>query len=631
MTDNKVINELKILALEMINHAGSGHSGSVLSCGDALYTLYTKHLLTDGSKHMLRDRFVFSNGHVCAIQYALFAGLGIIDFDEIKSFRKYGALLAGHPEIQVAGVDANTGPLGQGLANAVGMAIAETIMEKRFGASHYTYCMVGDGCLEEGVGLESLSVAGLYKLNKLIVLYDKNNVTLDGHLTLSSHDDMTMKFRAMNFDVIECDGHDMVEIDNAIIKAKKSKEKPTVIILNTIMAKDTVLEGSCLSHGKVFDDDEINRLKKLYKINNKKLSISEEAKLFLNNKKIKIISKFNEKIAKFNEKLNKNKILLENYNNFINNNFKSNILLDSKNQSTRDANNIVLTEIAKTRENLVVLSADLSNSTKVKINDGGVYSAENRLGKNIAIGIREHAMGAIANGMALHGGLVPVVSTFLSFSNYMLPPIRMAGIMNLPVIFTFSHSSSYDAGDGITHVPVEQIDQIRLMPNITVVRPHDMAEIAQSYNSFFIDKNPMCLCVSKASSNFIGKKKDMDKGAYFVTHDDAKINIMASGSEVDIAMAVKDVLAKQNIIANVISVPSIEIFERQSEKYKATMLDKPLFVIETSTCIKYLKYTREEYIFNIQDYGVSGDSESIKSHFGYNANTIAKTIIKKLK
>jgi len=631
MIEKQISNELKVLALEMINNAGSGHSGSVLSCTDALYTLYTRHILTNGSKNMLRDRFVMSNGHVSTALYSVLAGLGYIDFEDIKSFRKYGGKLTGHVEVEVDAIDASTGPLGQGVANAVGIALAETIMNEKFGCGHHTYCMFGDGCLQEGVAIEALSIAGLYKLNKLIFLYDKNDVTLDGDLKKSSSDNVVEKFKAMNLNVITCDGYNIEKIDKAIIKAKQSKEKPTVIILKTVIGKDTKLENSNKSHGAVYSVDEINSLKKKYKIRNEYLSLNEKTKEYLNLKKLEINSKITEKIAKFNENLNKNKELLKKYNNFINNSFKYKTKTIKEKLSTRDINNRLLAELAKTNDNIVTLSADLSSSTKVKIEEGGNYSHINRLGKNIAVGIREHAMGAIANGIALHGGIVPITSTFLVFSNYMLPSIRMAGIMNLPVIFTFSHSTAYDIADGITHVPVEQLDQLRLIPNITTFRPCDSVELKSAYNWFYENKKPMCLCVSKTATQPVNAKEEMNGGAYFVTNEKSSINIMASGADVEIALQLQFELKKENIIANVISMISMEVFENQTKSFKKQFLNKPLFVVETSTCVKYLKYTSEDKIFNISKFGISADSVNMKSYYGHDLSTMVNKIKKILK
>jgi len=630
--ESKISNELKVLALEMINNDGSGHSGSVLSCGDALYTLYTRHLLTDGTKNNFRDRFVLSNGHVCAIHYAVLAGLGYIDIEELKTFRKYGTRLTGHPEIELAGVDASTGPLGQGVGNAVGMAIAETIMNKHFGVDNYTYCIAGDGCLQEGVGLESLSIAGLYKLNKFILLYDKNNVTLDGDLNISSVDDFKLKFRSMNFNVLECDGHDIDKIDKAIIKAKQSKDKPTVIILNTVIAKGTKLENSNKSHGAVFAKEEIDLLKQKLNIDNEYLSLNKETKEFLNNKKIEINNKFNEKILKITENLNKNKELLKKYNKFIKNDFKFKVKLDKTKMGIRDANNYVLNEINKSKENIVTMSADLSSSTKVKINNSEMYSANNRLGKNIAMGIREHSMGAIANGIALYGGLNVITSTFLTFSNYMIQPIRMAAIMNLPVMFTFSHTSHIDSADGTTHVPIEQLDQLRLIPNTIVARPCDMEEILECYNIWQKDNKPMCLCVAKSSGNFnVKNSEDVKYGAYYLTTEKTNINIIASGTDVDLAMQVKNILNEKRIKVNVVSMLSFDIFEKQTKQYKNKILNKELFAIEMGIALHYLKYVKEENIFNIKEFGVTADAENCKKHFNLTAEIVSNKIIRSLK
>ena len=630
MTDKRVSNELKVLGLETINSAGSGHSGSVLSCGDVLYTLYTKHLVTDGTKSMLRDRFVLSNGHACAGLYAILANMGYFKVEELKKFRKYDSLLTGHPEIEIPGIDASTGPLGQGVANAVGMAIAESVLSAKFGLEHYTYCMVGDGCLEEGVALEALSIAGLYKLNKFILLYDKNDVTLDGKLKLSNTDKMVKKFQAMNFNVIECNGHNIRMIDEAFKHAKKCKDKPSVIIFKTIIGKDTELAGSNLSHGKVYSVEDIQALRKKYSLTSPVMDLSAAAKEELKKRQNKILQIFKEREENF-------KILLKNdekneklYKKYLNNDFKFKIKANKKEMSTRDANNVALNDYAKTVENLIVLSADLSSSTKVKINDGGLYSAENRLGRNVAVGIREHAMCAIANGIALHGGLKVACSTFLTFSNYMLPAIRMAGIMNLPVMFVFSHSSVYDTVDGITHIPVEQLDQLRLIPNITVARPCCLNECAVVYDWWEKLNSPICVSLSRAKLNGYAINENINKGAYILTDGKGDVVVMASGSEVDLAMQVKEKLQNE-LKVDVVSVPSLEIFEKQTKAYKNKILNKPLFVIESGTCVKYYKYTSDERIFNVCEFGRTGDEANLKKHFGYDVDIIATKILKIIK
>ena len=627
--DQKISNELKILALEEINNAGSGHSGSVLSAGDILYTLYTKHLLSDEKGNAIdRDRFVLSNGHACAGLYAILAGLNYFNITELKKFRQFNGLLTGHPEIEIPGIDASTGPLGQGVGNAVGMAIAESILDARFNLTHYTYCMVGDGCLEEGVGLEVLSVAGLYKLNKFILLYDKNDVTLDGKLEKSNTDDMVMKFKSMNFNVLECDGHNIDEINNSITQAKQEKDRPTVIIFHTIIGKDTRLAGSNLSHGKVFSIEEIVELKNKLNVTSPILDLSEDTKQRLNKIKQEISKKYQKKSDRYSNFLDKNKELQKKYINFINNDFSYKEKEFIENSSTRQMNNKVLNEIAKEVENILVLSADLSSSTKVKIEQDSEYSATNRLGKNIAVGIREHAMGAIANGIALHKGFNVICSTFLTFSNYLLPAIRMASIMHLPIMFTFSHSSIYDTPDGITHLPVEQLDQLRLTPNLLVCRPFNSTEIYQSYNWLFTRNQPVCLCLSRGDIEYCPSNYEVIKGGYRLFIDNSTDGyILSSGSEIPLAIEVMDKLeGKYNL--NVVSMLSIEIFEEQTTRYKNSILSKPIFVIESSTAVKYLKYTNEDRIFAIKEFGSTGDEANLKKKYGFTSNTIAKKILK---
>lgn len=629
--DEKISNELKILALETINNAGSGHSGSVLSAGDILYTLYTKHLLTNGIKTMNRDRFVLSNGHACAILYSILAGLEYFDFSELKKFRKFNGMLSGHPEIEIPGIDASTGPLGQGVGNAVGMAIAESIMNARFNLSHYTYCMVGDGCLEEGVGLEALSIAGLYKLNKFILLYDKNDVTLDGKLSKSSADNIIMKFQAMNFNVLECDGHNIDAIDDAITLAKKEKNRPTLIIFHTIIGKDTSLEGSNLSHGKVFDKEEIARLRNKLNITSPYLDLSEETKNQLKKIKQEILKKYQKRVDNFSKYLDENKDLEKKYFKFIENKFNYKEKEFIENNSTRQLNNKVLNEIAKKVENIVVLSADLSSSTKVKIENDSDYSSTNRQGRNIAVGIREHAMGAIANGIALHKGLNVICSTFLAFSNYMLPAIRMAAIMKLDVMFVFSHSSIYDTPDGITHLPVEQLDQLRLIPDLIVCRPFNSTELYRSYDWYFNRKGPICLILSRADIEYCPSNDDVSKGGYKLFVDNScDAYILSSGSEVPLAIEVMDKLENYYNV-NVVSMLSLEIFEEQNNRYKNSILSKPIFVIESGTCVKYLKYTSEDKIFSVKSFGTSGDEANLKKKYGYTSDIIAKKIINVMK
>lgn len=628
MLDKKAVNELKILALETISNAGSGHSGSVLSCGDILYTLYTKHLLSNQTDSILRDRFVLSNGHASAMLYAILGGLGYFNLEELKNFRKYNGMLTGHPEIEIPGVDASTGPLGQGVGNAVGMAIAETMLNKKFKLDHYTYCMAGDGCLLEGVAWEALSIAGLYKLNRFILLYDCNKVTLDGNLIDSSNDNIKLKFKSINFNVIECDGHNILKIDKAINNAKKS-DKPTVIIFNTIIGKDTSLANSNKSHGKVFSEQEIAEIRKNLKVVSPKLNLSEDVKSFLKEKNLKIVEKFEEKVVNFNKFLKNNKKIEDLYIKFINNDFKFKIKEIKENLSTREINGKILNDICSSVENIVVLNADLSSSTKVRIVKSDNYSINNREGRNINLGIREHAMGSIANGIALHKGLRVITSTFLTFSNYMMPAIRMACIMKLPVMFTFTHSNCYETDDGVTHLPVEQLEQLRIMPDCIVCRPANFKENKICYDWWYEYNNPLCLSLSRAKVLNFATEQDVSKGMYYIEKTQkADLTIMSSGSEVEIAMQVKDLLKEYKI--NLISVPSLEIYENTPAKDKLK-INQPLFVIESSTCYKYLKYTPDDKIFSIRKFSKTGDVENLKNENKFSAEKIAENIKKIMK
>lgn len=626
MKEKQVVNELKMLALEAITNAGSGHSGVVMSSGDILYTLYTRHLISDGVDP-LRDRFVISNGHGSAILYAMLASMGYFDMSELKGFRQYGWMLTGHPEMHTPGVEANTGPLGQGVANAVGMAIAETIMNARFGAAHYTYCLAGDGCLQEGVALEALSIAGLYKLNKFILLYDKNDITLDGRLDMSSIDDVTKKFEAMNFNVIHCDGHNIDKIDRAIVKAKKSTDKPTIIVCQTIIGEKTYLAGSHESHGKAFNREELTVIAKTLGVDKPFLDLTEETKAFMQAKKQSVIEELNNR--KKNFILDKHKA--KEYKRYLDNDFSFKVKENNKNLATRVANKMVLNEIAKKVDNIVVLSADLSTSTKVVLDEGGNYSAENRLGKNIAVGIREHAMGAIANGIALHGGFNVICSTFLAFSNYMMPPIRLAANMNLNVIFTFSHSSIYDSRNGVTHVPTEQLDQLRLIPNLTVWRPADFNECVTGYEWFFNHQGPMSLIVSRTALPAYPMHEEAINGGYYLINNNAKVNLISSGGELGFAVRAHELLKEAGISTNVVSVPSIEVFESQSARYKNKIMSKDNFVIESSPCVKYYKYAPVENIFSCTEFGVTGGEDELRDHFGFKPEDLVKKIMKVLK
>lgn len=644
--EQNICNQIKLNALNMIRIANSGHSGIVLSSAELIYTLYFKHMniSSKAPNWANRDRFVMSAGHGSALLYSTLGMLEYYDKDYINTFRKMGSSLAGHPEVSTNGVDVSTGPLGQGIGNAVGLAIAESIISRKLSLSknnplsHFTYCLCGDGCLMEGVALESIAIAGHFQLNKLILIYDKNNITLDGKLSDVTTTDYAKMFESNNWNVIEVEnGHSIDEIDIAIIQAKKSKSKPTIIIANTKIGNQTKLEGSNKSHGAVFDICEINRLKELWNLTD---GFGKNENEFIK------------------------KVITKNYNTYLNNveNFK-NCKLDAphtyneicfakerledfdlcgvninKDISGRDASKILLNKFANDNWNVLSVSVDVSGSTKSEIANSSLYSATNRLGRNIHLGIREHAMGAICNGLALHGEFKVFASSFLVFSDYLKPSIRMASIMGLPVTYLFTHDSIAVGEDGATHQPIEQLDSFRAMPNIKLYRPADSLELSACYSMAIETKcEPSIIILSRQSLPILKSSFSKTKyGAYIIKKckDVPQINLIATGSEVSIAIKASFKLSKLGIKNNVISIPCISLFEKQTEKYKDKILDKGVLarlIIEASSGISLEKYLGQNgKMLVMNTFGESGTPNQLLAKYGFTVDNIVENAIKLL-
>ncbi len=618
MNSQKMCNVAKLLALQSINKAGSGHSGIVMSCGEIMQALFERHLkiCSINPDWAVRDRFVLSAGHGSAIYYSYLYMLGFLSLEDIKNFRQINSNTPGHPEITTLGVDCSTGPLGQGIANAVGMAIAETMINARMkDFSHYTYCLCGDGCLMEGVALEAISLAGNLCLNKLILLYDMNSCTLDAELKITNTEDIKMKFLACNFNVLEVDGHNIDEIDKAIIKAKKCKQKPSVIICKTIIGKDTKYANSNISHGKVLSLEELRSLEKLWGIKGN-FSIPLDVK-----NDIKLMQKL--KVALYKDYNNAE------YKKFAGKSFNLDIKpfgYDFK--STRELGGIYLQEYAKFKENIISLSADVFSSTKTKILDGGIYSKDCRLGRNIYCGIREHAMAGIANGIALHGEFKVVVSTFLAFVDYMRPAIRMSALMNLDVIYVLTHDSVVVGQDGATHQPVEQIDSLELIPNLTTIRPCDENEVIGGLKLAF-EKTPSVLIMSRQNLKRVDNSStNLDNGAYFVLKSNkAKINIFAQGSEVGVAIQLADRLKRHKILTNIISCPVLSLFNIKDLPCKSNMKN---IAISYGTGWAFLKKIGNVFLISNSNFGKSGKEEDVLKFLGLDVDSIEDKIMKYL-
>lgn len=644
----KVIDNIRALGIDMISEAKSGHPGIVLGAAPIIATLYTNHIKVkqDEPNWINRDRFVMSAGHGSALLYAtLFMSGYDIPFEEIKNFRKINSLTPGHPEYGVTnGVDVSTGPLGQGFATSVGMAISERFLRNYFGdkiINHYTYVLCGDGDLMEGISYEAASLAGHLNLNKLIVLYDSNGITLDGELKTSFEEDIKTRFEAMNWNyILVDDGEDTEALDNAIIEAKKSLSKPTIIEIKTIIGMYSKNEGTCKVHGSPLDPEDINNIKERLGLRQIPFAISletqNEMKEFIYDRNAKEYRDWVEEVEKLDDKKKSELELL------INNDKPVKIqeidydYPEDGKDSTRNVSGKIINSIAKTYPFLIGGSADVSKSSMARILNTDDFCLVTPSGRNINFGIREHAMGAIANGIAL-SGMTPFVSTFFSFSDYLKPAMRMSALMNLPVIYVFSHDSISVGEDGPTHQPIEQLAALRAMPNFDTYRPADANETIGAYKAILELRKPAAIVLgrnkvkieeSTSSSNVIN-------GAYIVQKElnDLEAIIITSGEELELTMKVYNNLIEKGYGIRIVSMPSMERFEANSNEYKNEILPAGVktFVIEASASLSWYKYVKDKsYMFTIDEFGKSGNKESVLDYFGFTVENIEKRIEEKL-
>ncbi len=558
--DEKAIDYLRITGCNMITRAKSGHPGVVLGGAPIMYAIYKNaNINSSDSNYFNRDRIVVSAGHASALYYATLQLFGYnISIDDLKAFRQLGSNTPGHPEVHITdGVDASTGPLGQGVANAVGMAIAESYMAARYNQEdnnlidHYTYVFCGDGCLMEGVAQEAISLAGHLRLNKLIMLYDCNQVTIEGKLNKANTENVKAKFTSQGWNVLEVkNGTSIDEIEIAINLAKNVHNKPSIIIVNTTIGHASDLAGNAKCHGSPFSLEQILNIKLNLDYQDEDWTIPEDVQKHIakiNKAKLKEYKAYQKNLDKYKKKYYSDYIELRDCVDGCEYDLLS-IINEHKhkfsdNQSTRDINSIVLNAVSKVAPQLIGGNADLGPSTKAVLKEEEDYSYNNRAGKNLYFGIREHAMGAICNGISLHGGLIPYCGTFFAFENYMTPAIRMAALSPTPVIFTFTHDSIAVGEDGPTHQSIEQIATLRAMPNIRVFRPCNYEENFVAYDCALNTRYPTALVLSRQGFERIpGNAKDAQKGGYIIkaAPKAAKATIIATGSEVALAVAVAD-------------------------------------------------------------------------------------------
>lgn len=652
INQSKIVDQIRCLGIDMIDEAKSGHPGIVLGAAPIIYTVYAHHLRIDPSNPNFfgRDRFVMSAGHGSALLYSTLYMAGYdLSVEDLRNFRKIGSKTPGHPEYGVTpGVDMSTGPLGQGIASAVGMALAESKLANIFNTEdnklidYYTYVLAGDGDLMEGISYEACSLAGSLKLNKLIVLYDSNSVCLDGTTDKTFNENISMRFISQGWNVITVvDGENISSIDEAIIEAKKSTDKPTLIEIKTTIGKYSKHQGTNKAHGTPLDKEDITHIKELLKIRDIPFTISKTAcddmRYLIEKRCSNLSANFEEKKDKLSES---KKELLE-YFTGEDKSVKLNDLVYEPNEDNKEATRVtsqkVLNSLVPNHPELFGGSADLFAANKTYVEKVGDFSADNRNGKNIFFGVREHAMGAIMNGLALCG-FRAYGSTFLSFSDYLKPSIRMACLMNLPVVYIFSHDSISVGEDGPTHQPVEQLNMLREMPNLDVYRPADANEVIGAYKNALMNNKPIAIILSRNTTPILENTKvnEVEKGGYIAYEPIKKPDgiIISSGEEVHIALEVAKNLMVKGIQIRVVSMPNLITFLNQDDDYIESIIPVEIrkIVIEASTTYIWSRLVfNSKYIIGLSEYGLSGSKKDLYEHFGFDVKAIEEKVENLLK
>ena len=644
---NDLANCIRFLSIDAVQKANSGHPGMPMGMADVATVLF-KNFLRFNPKNpdwLNRDRFVLSAGHGSMLLYSLLylTGYKSISINNIKKFRQLNSICAGHPEYHPkTGIETTTGPLGQGISNAVGFAIAEEILKNKLGKdliNHKTYVLAGDGCLMEGISHEAMSLAGHLKLKNLVMLFDNNSISIDGPTNLAVSDNFKKRFEGYGWDYISINGHNEKEIFKALKKVQKAK-KPTVISCKTKIGYGSPNKsGKASSHGSPLGVDEIKLVRKALNWKTKPFDIPN--KILNEWRKIGQRGEILEK--KWNKALKRKKIK---FNQTFKNNFttvlkkeKENAIKEPKSLATRKCSEMTLNALTKQKNNLIGGSADLAGSNNTKTKNHKIIKPGDFTGDYIHYGVREHAMSGVMNGIALHSNLIPYGGTFLIFSDYCKPSIRLSALMKKRVIYVMTHDSIGLGEDGPTHQPIEQLSGLRAIPNLNVFRPADRIETIECWeHALKSSKTPSVLSLTRQNLNPVRKtypnKNLCSLGAYEVLRTNKKINltILASGSEVNLALEVSHKLAKDKIYSKVISMPCMELFELQSKSYKNKILEETKFKISieagSSDCWK--KYLGDNGIaFGIDEFGKSAPYKDIYKYFGLESTNI-KNITKKL-
>ena len=657
MNSCKIIaNTIRGLSVDGVAAANSGHPGMPLGMADVCAVLWSEHMNFNpkNPKWLNRDRFILSAGHGSMLIYSLLHLYGYdLSMDDLKAFRQWGSKTPGHPENFVtAGVETTTGPLGQGVANAVGFALAEASLAARYNREgseiidHYTYVVAGDGCLQEGISHEACSFAGHNKLGKLIMLYDSNNITIDGPTHISFTEDTRKRFEAYGWQVLEIDGHDYDQINTAIAEAKKEKSKPSIIICKTIIGFGSPNRaGTSKAHGEPFPAEEIELMKE-------KLGLPKDKSFFVPDEISDLRAKTQEKGENLENKWNE---LWENYKNKnqeaakeLENSIKGEIskeVLDipqfssEKAIATRSASGTVLNHIAKYIPQLMGGSADLTPSNNTLPAGEESFSPENPKGRYIRYGVREHGMAAIMNGMALHGGVLPYSGTFFVFSDYMRPAMRMSALMEQQVVYVLTHDSIGLGEDGPTHQPEAHLWAYRMIPNMTVIRPMDANETAEAWKSALKNKKgPTCLVLTRQNLPVYdraglgwAKSEEAQKGGYVLCEDkNFEAIIIATGSEVELAVEAKTKLNEQGVKVRIVSMPSTNIFDEQPQEYKESVLPKNILkrvAVEAGVTLGWYKYVGlEGRVIGLDRFGASAPYKTLYKEFGITTDAIVEAV-----
>lgn len=641
----QMANAIRFLSAEAIEKAKSGHPGMPLGMADVAAVLFGRYIKINPAdpRWFDRDRFVLSAGHGSMLLYSLFYLLGYNDItlDDIKNFRQLGSKTAGHPEYgHLAGIDMTTGPLGQGISSAVGMALAERRINAEYGdnlCNHYTYVMCGDGCLMEGISEEAISLAGLWKLNKLIVFWDNNNITIDGTVDKANSTDQIARFKAVGWNAISVDGYNHEEISDAIEQAQKS-DKPTLIACKTTIGFGAPhKQGTSKVHGSPLGGEELEAMRQNLGWTAAPFEIPTEIMAAWRAAGLRSAAQY----AEWQKKAEKNQKFIDYINDKLPTNWnkdleelKKKTIKEQTAVATRKASQLCLENIMGRIPQIIGGSADLAASNLTFVDGMKTITAADYNGNNVMYGIREHAMGAIMNGMALHGGVIPYGGTFFVFSDYMRPSMRLAALMGLRVVYVLTHDSIGVGEDGPTHQPIEHLASYRTMPNIYTFRPCDVVETAEAWEiALESEKTPSILALSRQSVPTLrtDSSENLSKrGGYIISkaEREPQATIIATGTEVSLAMEAQKQLHESGIAVNVVSMPCCELFDLQPQEYKHSVLgNAPKVAVEAAAVYGWERYTgKSENVIGLNSFGASGKGDEVYKHFGITAENVVKKV-----